>query len=169
MTHVVLSLGSNIDRRKNIRFAINSIIGKYHETDISPVYETSSVGFDGPPFYNLIVGLHSDEPLDQIIEWLHQVESEAGRIRGPKAFASRVLDIDVVLFGDNNLRDQGYNVPRDEIEKYAYVLKPLADIYPDLIHPVLGISIEQMWSSFEMKNQTIFMAELPAMNMGEPE
>ena len=55
MTRVVLSLGSNIDREKNTRYAIDHITAKYGELEISPIYETSSVGFAGPPFYNLIV------------------------------------------------------------------------------------------------------------------
>ena len=145
MTHVVLSLGSNIEREKNTRYAIDAIAVKYGVIDISPVYETSSVGFDGPPFFNLIVGLHTEERLSDVIEWLHGVEAEAGRVRGPKSFDSRVLDIDVVLYGDQSFRGKGLNVPRDEIEKYAYVLKPLADIYPQLIHPVLGVPIVEMW------------------------
>jgi 2-amino-4-hydroxy-6-hydroxymethyldihydropteridine diphosphokinase len=133
----------------------------YGDLDVSPVYETSSVGFDGPAFFNLILGLHTSQSLPEIIEILRGIESGAGRVRGAKTFDSRVLDIDVVLYGDENFRDRGYNVPRDEIEKYAYVLKPLSDIYPTLIHPVLGVTIEQMWQQFEMKEQTIFMAEFP--------
>ncbi|MGI9317810.1 MAG: 2-amino-4-hydroxy-6-hydroxymethyldihydropteridine diphosphokinase [bacterium] len=161
MTLVVLSLGSNIDREKNTRYAIEQIRNKYGELDISPVYETSSVGFVGPAFFNLIVGIHTDESLANIIEVLKKIESRAGRTRGPKTFDSRVLDIDVVLYGDQNFRQQGINVPRDEIEKYAYVLKPLSDIYPDLVHPVNGIRFDEMWQNFEAKDQTLFLAEFP--------
>ena len=159
MTHVVLSLGSNIEREKNIRFALKELETQYGRLDVSPVYETSAVGFDGPAFYNLIAGLNSKQQLPDIVESLRNIESRAGRVRGAKSFDSRVLDIDVVLYGDRNMRGEGYNIPRDEIEKYAYVLKPLADIYPDLIHPVLGASIASMWREFEMKEQTVFIAE----------
>ena len=161
MTRVVLSIGSNIDREKNTRYAIQQIRRKYGELDISPVYETSSVGFVGPAFFNLIVGIYTDEPLQEIIEDLKQIENQAGRTRGPKTFESRVLDIDVVLYGDQNFRQQGINVPRDEIEKYAYVLKPLADIYPDLVHPATHLTIKEMWDNFEVKEQTLFLAEFP--------
>jgi len=160
MTHVVLSLGSNIDRERNIQYAIDCLRETWGKLDISPIYETSSVGFDGPTFFNLIVGLHSDQPLQEIIDYLKVIETKAGRIRGPKTFDSRVLDIDVVLYGDQNYRAQGINVPRDEIAKYAYVLKPLADIYPDLKYPVSGERIDSMWQAFEMKDQTIFITEL---------
>ncbi len=161
MTHVVLSLGSNIDRERNIQYAIDCLGEIWGQLDISPIYETSSVGFDGPAFFNLIVGIHTEQSLKDVIDHLKAIETKAGRVRGPKTFDSRVLDIDVVLYGDQNLRDQGINVPRDEIEKYAYVLKPLADIYPDLEYPLTGERIEDMWRSFEMKEQTIFITELP--------
>ncbi len=161
MTQVVLSLGSNIEREKNTRYAIEQITARYGPLDISPIYETSAVGFDGPPFFNLIVGFECSDELPDIIDTLREIESGAGRIRGPKSFASRILDIDVVLYGDQNFREQGYNVPRDEIEKYAYVLKPLADIYPDQVHPILGETFSALWQKFEMKQQTIFIAELP--------
>ncbi len=160
MTHVVLSIGSNIDREKNIQYAVRTLRCWYPELDISPVYETSAVGFDGPSFFNLIVGFHSEQPLQEIIRALKDIEVRAGRIRGPKKFDSRVLDIDVVLYGAEDHRARGINVPRDEIEKYAFVLKPLADVYPEMCYPVTGESFRSMWQSFEMKNQTLFIAEL---------
>lgn len=162
MTHVVLSVGSNIEREKNTHYAIAEIRRRYGEIDLSPVYETSAVGFDGPAFFNLIVGMQTDDAVADIIRSLKQIETDAGRVKGPKTYDSRVLDIDVVLYGDHNLRDSGINIPRDEIEKYAYVLKPLADIYPDLVHPVTRQTIAEMWSGFELKDQTLFMAEFPA-------
>lgn len=160
VTHVVLSIGSNIDREKNIQYAVRTLRDWYPELDISPVYETSAVGFDGPSFFNLIVGFQTDQPLQEITRALKDIEVRAGRVRGPKKFDSRVLDIDVVLYGNEDHRARGINVPRDEIEKYAFVLKPLADVYPKLLHPVIGQSFHDMWQSFEMKSQTLFIAEM---------
>ena len=75
MIHVVLSLGSNIDREANIRYAIREIESRYGRLDISPIYETSAVGFDGPPFYNLVAGMWCDAELPEIIE-CHRVTGE---------------------------------------------------------------------------------------------
>lgn len=161
MTLVVLSLGSNIEREKMIRYALEHIRQRFGELEISPVYETSSVGFDGPPFFNLVAGLHTEDPLAEVIAALREIESGAGRVRGPKSFDSRILDIDVVLYGQEDWRNQGINVPRDEIEKYAYVLKPLSDLYPDLQHPLSGETMRSMWDNFSVHNQTIFIAEFP--------
>ena len=160
MTHVVLSLGSNIDRETNIRYAISRIRDRFGDIEISPVYETTAVGFDGPAFYNLVVGFHTDSGLKNIIDCLHDIETDAGRVRGAKAFDNRILDIDVILYGDENWRDHGVNVPRDEIERYAYVLKPVADLYPQLVHPVTGRTMEDMWTAFEDREQTRFMAQV---------
>ena len=159
MTHVVLSLGSNIDKEINISQAIEALTNYYGKLDISAIYETSSVGFEGPSFFNLVVGMQTEQTVDTIRETLRSIEANAGRVRGPKAFASRVLDIDIILFGDANLRDQGYNIPRDEIEKYAYVLKPLADLYPDLVHPVSRQPINQMWRDFDQGEQTLIISQ----------
>ena len=83
------------------------------------------------------------------------IEAEAGRIRGRKTFDSRVLDIDVVLYGDYDSRNEGFDIPRDEINKYAYVLKPLSDLYPKLTHPVSGESFELMWQNFDQSQQQL--------------
>ncbi len=161
MTHVVLSLGSNIDREVNIRYALREIESRFGPLELSPVYETSAVGFDGPAFYTLGAGMQCDLDLPVIIEALREIESGAGRVRGSKTYDSRVLDIDVILYGDENWRDRGFNVPRDEIERFAYVLKPLADLYPDLRHPILGQTMAEMWAGFDARDQTLFLAEIP--------
>ena len=161
MTHVVLSLGSNIEREKNIRFAVSELKKKFGQLEISPVYETSSVGFDGPPFFNLVVGFYCSDSVQHVRDRLRRIESVAGRVRGKKSFDSRVLDIDILLYGNRDLREQGYNIPRDEIERFAYVLKPLSDLYPEIVYPITGQTVTHMWQQFELKDQTIFIAEFP--------
>jgi len=156
---VVLSLGSNISWEYNIHQAVTSIMRLYGELEISPVYETSSIGFDGPAFINLVLGLYSTKSVEVIRAQLREMEAEAGRVRGRKSFSDRVIDIDIILFGDCNLRKHGYNIPRDEIERYAYVLKPLSDLYPDLVHPITGLTIKQMWCGFKPGNQTLTMTD----------
>ena len=155
MREIVLSLGSNIEPEKHIRFAINELTDLYGELFISPIYQSKSIGFDGPDFLNLVLILKSDCLLDEIIKFNQAVECKAGRIRGEKTYASRNLDIDVLLFGSENLRSHGKNIPRDEIEKNAYVLKPLSDLIPEGIHPVMGLTYATLWSEFTDKSQTL--------------
>ncbi len=145
MTQLVLSLGSNIEREKHIRFGVTELERAFGSLLVSPVYETVAVGFDGPDFYNLVVVAETGLALGEIMEKIRGIEAAAGRIRGEKRFQSRSLDIDVLLFGEADLRPRGYDIPRDEIEHAAYVLKPLADLLPDQPHPLSGISFGQMW------------------------
>ncbi len=148
MTHVVLSVGTNNNRKYNIRKAVRRIRDVYGNVEISPVYETDSAGFSGHAFYNLVIGIHSDQTPDRIQEAMHAIEIHAGRIRGKKDHSNRVLDIDLLLYGDQVFHPR-LNIPRDEIERYAFVLKPLSDLYPDRRHPVSDRSFLEMWESFD--------------------
>ncbi len=160
MTYILLSIGSNIERDKNIRYAIREITARYGEINLSPVYETASVGFDGPPFLNLALGFHCGDDLLEVREFLRRIESDVGRVRGGKSFDNRLLDIDVILFGDQDLRSDGYDIPRYGIEKFAYVLKPLADLHPQMLHPITGKTYRLMWQEFSKKSeQSIWLYE----------
>ncbi len=149
MQQVVLSLGSNIDKERNIRYGVQQLAEHFSSMVISPVYLAQSVGFDGPDFLNLVVAVQTDLNVEDALTTIHAIEAGAGRLRGEKSYGSRVLDIDILLFGEQNLSDQGRNIPRDEIETAAYVLKPLLDILPDGVHPITKQTYAQLWQSFE--------------------
>ncbi len=154
MIQVALSIGSNLDREYNVRFALRALAEHLEAIEFSPVYETASVGFDGPPFLNLVVGAKTQMTYQALCAWLKSIEVQAGRVLAQKAHANRVLDIDVLLYGDEDLRLE-FNVPRDEIEKYAFVLKPLSDLYPDDIYPLTGLTFAQMWQVNTFQDQKL--------------
>ena len=154
MNRVVVSLGSNIDRRNNVRFALEQLNSRFADLEISRIFETRSVGFEGPDFYNLVAGFTSGLEFTDVRAELKEIERRAGREVREKSYGSRVLDIDILLFGEQVLRPD-YNVPRDEIDKFAYVLKPLSDLYPDMVHPVTGQRFAQMWASFDGEDQCV--------------
>ena len=151
MAAVYISIGSNIDRENNIRLAVGDLRSQFGELQLSSVYESVAFGFDGDPFYNLVARFETDDTLDarQVISELHDIEARHGRKRGDKKFSSRTLDLDLLLFGDADLRSQGLDVPRDEITRYAFVLGPLAEITPEAVHPLTGQPYEQLWSCFK--------------------
>lgn len=153
MTQLALGLGSNIEREKHLQFALEGLTDLLGILRISPVYETRAVGFDGPDFFNLVVLAETDKSLDDLISSIHLIETGAGRIRGEKYFASRNLDIDVLLYGDANLRAEGRDIPRSEIDHAAYVLKPLADVLPAGLHPISGLRFDVMWAAYENSDQ----------------
>lgn len=151
MATVYLGLGSNIDAEKNLRLAVGELRRLFGTLTVSPVYSSAAVGFDGPDFLNLVVALATDTPplgLLQDIEGIHEM---AGRSRGPDKFRSRPLDIDLLLYGDTVDPSPPLRLPRRDILEYGFVLRPLADIAPDLVHPVTGRSIGEHWRAFDSR------------------
>lgn len=150
---VWLGLGSNIDAEKHIRAAVSDLRARYQDLIISPVYESEAVGFDGDNFLNLVVGIETDQDLDDLNAVLKAIESDHGRSREGEKFSARTLDIDVLTYGDADLTEQAVNIPRHEILLYAFVLKPLADVAPDEKHPHVGISYRKLWDGFDQDSQ----------------
>ncbi len=123
------------------------------EALISPVYESDAEGFSGPDFYNLIAGFETEQSAEELIALLYRIEDDLGRIRGEQKFSSRSIDIDLLTYGDRIIRVCGKELPREDILDYAFVLKPLADIAPQQLHPVTAKSYLQQWKEFSPKPQ----------------
>lgn len=160
MAVVFLSLGSNIDREHNIRTGLDDLAGHFGELALSPIYESEAVGFNGSPFYNLVVRIDTALAVAELVETLHCIERAHGRVRGEKKFASRTLDIDVLTYDDLSGDVDGVNLPRDEILKHAFVLKPLADLAPDTLHPVLERSYADLMAEADFTGQRLWQVPL---------
>jgi 2-amino-4-hydroxy-6-hydroxymethyldihydropteridine diphosphokinase len=151
MPRIWVSLGSNIEREAHIRSAVAELERHLGPARISPVYETDAEGFEGPAFYNLVTGHETELSAESLIKLFRQLEGELGRVRGETSFDSRTIDIDLLTYGDLVAEVAGKKLPRDDITDYAFVLKPLCDLAPDEMHPVLQKSYRQMWEEFEPK------------------
>lgn len=149
MAEVYLSVGSNIEREKNIRAGLDILVEHFGDLVCSPVYESVAVGFDGDSFYNLVVGFNTLHDVQTVARVLHDIEDRRQRVRDGVKFSSRTLDLDLILYDDLVVDDGRLQIPRDEIEKYAFVLQPLADIAPDKLHPVLKQTYADMWAAFD--------------------
>lgn len=148
MSRVYVSIGSNIAREANIRGAVRMLREHYGPLTLSRVYETPAEGFDGDPFYNLTAGFDTDKPIKQVRQTLADIEAAHGRTRNGPRSGSRTIDLDLLLYGNLVRHDGGLDIPRGEIAKYAFVLGPLAEIAPDLLHPETGETVERMWKNF---------------------
>lgn len=144
-----ISIGSNIDREKYIAASLQALALCFGDLAVSSVYESAAVGFAGDAFYNLVVGFHSDLAVKEVAKQLRQIELANGRTRDCQKFSSRTLDLDLLLYGDLIVDDGRLQIPRAEIENYAFVLEPLAEIAPDLKHPVSQKSYAELWAQYD--------------------
>ena len=145
MTRVYLSLGSNIEPEKHLRAAIDALHSQFGDLLVSSVHRTGAIGFDGPAFLNMAIGLDTEWLPEDLDRWLHALEDRQGRRRDVERYSSRTLDIDIVLFGDLIVQGPGHlQIPRDEL-KHAFVLAPLAEIGPCARHPHSGKSMAELW------------------------
>ena len=156
MSHkIFVGIGSNIDREKNIKSCVSILKDVYGDMTISPVYETESMGFDGPNFYNLVSCFETDQSVYELKNTLNEIENDHGRHFNETKFSSRTLDIDILYYDDLVLSDDKIQIPRKEICEYDFVLKPLVDLVPDFIHPIRNISHKEMLSNIKIKKQII--------------
>lgn len=153
MNRIYLSIGTNIEREINLRSGIRHLDALFGPLVLSGVYQTGAIGFEGEDFYNMAVAFDSQLQVEQIQRMIKDIENAHGRKRGVGKFSSRPLDIDLLLFGDMIRHTGSIHVPRREILHHVFVLQPLCEIAPALRHPETGLSIDEMWRSFDASGQ----------------
>jgi len=164
MARIYISLGSNIEPELHLRNALGCLQHHFFDIRLSPVYETEAVGFEGDPFLNLVVECETTLSPEKVQAELKSIEDKNGRLReGPK-FSARTLDLDLLLYDDLDLHSEGMDVPRDEIKKYAFVLKPLCDLVPELKHPVTGESMRALWEKMAADVQPMRVLEIDLLS-----
>ena len=139
MKGIYLLLGSNLgDRRKKLSDAgelINKQAGEIIK--YSGVYETAAWGKTSQPaFLNQVIEISSQLTPGQLMSTIHLIENKLGRVRREK-WGERIIDIDVLYFGNTILNDQHLTIPHPEIASRRFTLVPLVEIAPDFIHPLL--------------------------------
>jgi 2-amino-4-hydroxy-6-hydroxymethyldihydropteridine diphosphokinase len=150
---VFISIGSNINPDQYIPNSINALKFYYGALDISPIYESIAEGFKGDNFYNLVVSFFTDHSAEQVYQQLRTIENDNQRQRSAQKFSARTLDLDLLLYGQQCLNTAHFILPRDEILKYAFVLKPLADIALQNQHPETQQSYADLWVEFQQTPQ----------------
>ena len=149
MAMVYLGVGSNTAPEENLRLAIRELEARFGTLELSSVYRSAAVGFDGDDFFNLVVGLQSDAGPAAIHAVIGEIHELAGRQRDASRYSPRTLDIDLLLYGDLVLDDPPVRIPRSDILKFSFVLGPLAEIASELRHPVTGRLITEHWAEYD--------------------
>ncbi len=152
MNRGYISIGSNIDRDKHITAGLLALEQQFGKLIISSLYESEPVGFSGENFYNLVVGFDSESDVNRVAQQLRQIEIANGRTPDSKKFSARTLDLDLILYGNLIINDGKLQIPRNEIERYLFVLEPLAEIAPTLKHPVHNLSYSDLWQKMDKTN-----------------
>ncbi len=153
MNQVYLITGGNIgDRKKNMEMVATLIqkrVGKI--INCSKIYETEAWGNrDQPAFYNQVLVIESKFSAREILTAILKIEEEMGRKRTVKN-AARIIDIDILFFNKDIVNEQNLVIPHPEIGNRRFVLSPLNEIAPQMVHPVFKKTIQQLLS--ESKDQ----------------
>jgi len=155
MATVYLGLGSNESPEANLRLAIRELERRYGELTMSATYRSAAVGFEGADFLNLAVRLQCDESPLEVCDAIELIHDLAGRVRGSDKWGSRTLDIDLLLYDDLIIDERPVRVPRDDILRYSFVLRPLAELAPDLVHPATGRTMLEHWQEFNASSHPL--------------
>ncbi len=160
MSHIIyLSLGSNLgDRLANLRKAISNLPPKVKPILQSPVYETQPWGYsDQPDFLNQCIQAETElEPLD-LLAYLKDLEAAIGR-KETFRFGPRLIDLDILFYDDLIYDSPNLTLPHPRISERSFILIPLSDIAPELFHPVLRRTVEQLKTEIDSSSVVLFEA-----------
>jgi 2-amino-4-hydroxy-6-hydroxymethyldihydropteridine diphosphokinase len=154
MATVYFSTGSNEGDRLSLLVQaaklIDSKIGNI--IDYSPVVESEPWGFDADiTFYNQVLAVETEFTPHQVLNQLLEIENTLGRKRSGKEYVSRLIDIDILFYDNIQIDEDNLVIPHPLLQKRKFVLKPLAFIAPDLIHPILQVPTSDL---LDMLNDT---------------
>jgi 2-amino-4-hydroxy-6-hydroxymethyldihydropteridine diphosphokinase len=155
-THTIyISVGSNVNREKHTKSGLQGMHQAFSKLVLSSVYESESVGFEGNNFYNLVVRAQTGLSIEAVCVVLKQIEQDNKRQRGEQKFAPRTLDLDLLLY-DQRVTTKPIELPRPEILYNAFVLKPLAEIAPNEVHPVDKKTYADLWQAYDKSQQKLW-------------
>ena len=160
MATAYLGIGSNQDPERHIVLAIGWLQNTFIDAAFSPFYRSRSVGFRGADFINLVARIETHAPLLDLKELLNAFEDSHGRRRDVPKFSDRTLDIDILLYDEIQLESPDLTLPRPETFRFAHVLKPLADLAPEIEIPGADKTAGELWDAFPAPDDTLVRVNL---------
>jgi 2-amino-4-hydroxy-6-hydroxymethyldihydropteridine diphosphokinase len=144
--HIYLGFGSNLcDREENFRRSVQLLQeAGYSVLRISELYETEPWGgAGGDDYLNAVLELEMRGAPEEMLSTIHTIESELGRVRESK-YSPRPCDLDILFWGSAHVNQPDMMIPHPYISERRFVLRPLCDLIPDLVHPVIGKSFRAL-------------------------
>jgi 2-amino-4-hydroxy-6-hydroxymethyldihydropteridine diphosphokinase len=155
VTTVLVAAGSNVEPVANLRRALGSLASRYPALRSSAAYRNRAVGFEGEDFVNLVLAIDTEDDVHTVIGYLHEAEALCGRERLAPKWASRSMDLDILLYGDRICEEPGLVLPRPDLVRRAYMLGPAAEVAPGMPHPTLGATLAELWSRFPQEGHPL--------------
>jgi 2-amino-4-hydroxy-6-hydroxymethyldihydropteridine diphosphokinase len=160
-----VGLGSNLgDREANIKSALRLLVREVTVRAVSSVYETEPWGYeDQPRFLNAACCVETAMPPSELLDLLKRIERQVGR-ETTFRLGPRVIDLDILLYGQEVIETDGLVVPQRDLRERAFALVPLAEIAPQVFHPVLGVTISHLSASAKGRDEVRLWGPPPKLD-----
>jgi 2-amino-4-hydroxy-6-hydroxymethyldihydropteridine diphosphokinase len=162
MPRVFVAAGSNIEPEKNLALATREMQRSFPDIRLSPWYRNKAVGFDGADFINYVAGFTTELPVHDVVERLRAIEELCGRPRGAPKYEPRSMDLDILLYGDLVCEEPGLKLPRPDLVRRPFMLGPMADVAPEVVHPTLHVTMGELWRGFDQAAHPMARVAPPA-------
>lgn len=163
-TTAYIGIGSNLgDKVSNCRYAINRIneLPSCQVTRCSAIFKTEPDGVTGQDWYaNCVAEVQVTQIPSHLLKGLMGIESDMGRVR-EKRWEARIIDLDILLFGQQVIESHSLNIPHPLLHKRRFVLEPLFQLGPDLVHPVLKVTVGQLLNRLPQGPSIEFLGDPP--------
>ena len=155
MPRVYVALGSNVEPERWIPRAARELRHQFPGVRFSACYQNPAYGFEGADFVNAVAGFDTAESVDSVLASCHEIEFKCGRRRDDPKWAPRIMDVDLLLYGDMVAESAAFRLPRPDLLRRCYMLGPLAELDPVLRHPLTGRTIAEHWQELAREPHTL--------------